>query len=172
MHRYWTAISVFLAAFFAVVVTLGFQAELNHARVHIAAAFFLVVAILFSHSLVVFFLIGSGRAIREAIHEKPWSKPYLSKINVFRLKSFPWALGSMVSGILAAWSGAGAHTMVWSTQTHRVVALVCLGTNLFGFVVEWAQLRANSRMIAELQAKLDAEEPSSEGAEETVGQEA
>lgn len=159
MHKYFTIMAVFVAALFAVVVTLGFQAQLNHAKVHIATAFFLVVAVLFVHSLVIFFLIGSGRAIREAIHERPWSKPYLSKINVLRLKSFPFALGSMFSSILAAWSGAGAHTGVWSTQVHRGVAVACLGINLFGFVVEWLQLRANSRMIHELQAKLDAEAP-------------
>ena len=63
----------------------------------------------------------------------------------------------MVSGILAAWSGAGSHTGVWSTQVHRGVAVACLGINLLAFVAEWLQLRANSSMIHELQAKLDAE---------------
>ena len=172
MHRYFSVMAACLAAFFAVVVTLGFKADLTHARIHIASAFLLVIAVLFVHSLVVFFLIGSGRAIREAITERPWSKPYLKKINLFRLKTFPWALGAMVAAILAAWSGAGAHTGVWSTQVHRAVALTCLGVNLFGFVVEWAQLRANSRMIHELQAKLDAEGPQAEGSEEAVTQEA
>lgn len=149
--------ALFVSALFAFVVVLGFKADLTHAKVHIATAFFLVVAILFVHSLVIFFLIGSGHAIREAITARPWSKPYLSRINVFRLKSFPWALGSMVSGILAAWSGAGSHTGVWSTQVHRGVAVACLAINLLGFVAEWLQLRANSAMIHELQAKLDAE---------------
>ena len=97
MHRYFTVMAVFVAALFAVVVTLGFQAQLNHAKVHIATAFFLVVAVLFVHSLVIFFLIGSGRAIREAIHERPWSKPYLSKINVLRLKSFPSLVETSIS---------------------------------------------------------------------------
>jgi len=157
MHRYFTIMAVFVAALFAFVVVLGFRADLTHAKVHIATAFFLVVAILFIHSLVIFFLIGSGHAIRQAISERPWSKPYLSRINVFRLKSFPWALGSMASGILAAWSGAGSHTGVWSTQVHRAVAVACLGINLLAFVAEWLQLRANSSMIHELQAKLDAE---------------
>lgn len=157
MHRYFTMMAVALTAFFAVVVTLGFRARLDHAMVHIVAAFFLVIAVLFVHSLVIFFLIGSGRAIREAIVERPWSKPYLARINAFRIKSFPWALGSIAAAILGAWSGAGAHTGVWSTTVHRGVALGCLGVNLFAFVIEWAQLAANSRMIQELQAKLDSE---------------
>jgi hypothetical protein len=160
MYVVFRVLAVALAGFFGAVVWLGFRANTGAAGTHIASAFFLVVCLLFVHSLCVFYLIGSGRDIRMAIVEKPWAKPYLQAINTLRLRSFPWALTAMALGILTAWSGAGTHTRLWSVMSHRVMAVTCLAVNLFALWVEYVQLRSNSRMIADVNAKLHAEDAS------------
>jgi len=146
-----------LAVFFAIVLGLGFRADLNRAGVHISAAFFMVICILFLHSLVVFFLIGSGRSVREEIHARPWAKPYLARINDIRLKAFPPAILSMMTGIVASWIGAAAHTGVTTTAVHRWTGIGTLVINLVAFAIEWRQLQRNSWMIAECQRRLDEE---------------
>jgi hypothetical protein len=157
MHRYFALMAAAMVGFFAVVVTLGFRAALDRAMVHYAAAFFLVICLLFVHTLVIFYEFGSGRAIREAIHAYPWSKPWLDRIWRIRVRTLPWALGSMIAAIVAAWIGAAAHTGLTTTFVHRATALGMAGINLFAFFVEYVQLRDNSRMIRELQARLDRE---------------
>ncbi|MBI2923106.1 MAG: hypothetical protein HYY18_18790 [Planctomycetes bacterium] len=159
MYRVWVMMAAALMGFYGIVAWLGFRADLGSAKHHIASAFFLVVTILFVHSLCMFYMIGSGRAVREAIEDREWCGPWLRRIRAMRLKCFPWALLSMAAGVMAAWVGAGAHTGVVSTMTHRVTAILSLAVNLFACVVEYAQLRANSWMIAELNEKLKAAEP-------------
>ena len=157
MHRTYAILAAMATVFLAVVIALGFGVAAQRPRVHISAAFLLVITVLFVHSLQVFFLIGSGRAIREAIHERPWAKPFLANINRFRLLTFPWSLAAIGSAMATAWTGAAAHTGVWTIETHRAAAIACAALNLVAFAAGWTQLRANSRMILELQARLDAE---------------
>jgi hypothetical protein len=163
MYVVYRFLAVALAGFFGAVVWMGFRAVPGTptAGTHIAAAFFLVICLLFLHSLCIFYLIGSGRDIRMAVVEKSWASPYLGAINRLRLRAFPWALASMALGIIAAWSGAGTHTRLWSPMSHRVVAVVALAVNLLALYVEYVQLRANSRMIADVNARLHAEDASS-----------
>lgn len=157
MHRYYAILAAMTTVLFAAVIALGFGVAAQRPRVHVAAGFALVVAVLFVHTLQAFFLIGSGRAVREAIQERPWAKPYLASINRFRLLTFPWALAAIGAAMATAWTGAAAHTGVWSFETHRAAAIACAALNLAAFAAGWRQLRANSRMIGELQARLEAE---------------
>jgi len=147
--------AVFLAVFWAIVVGLGFAMEPGQIRVHIAAAFFLVVCVLFVHSLVMFYLIGSGRAIREALSVRDWGRPWIRRMRSIRGRCMPAAFFSMLATMGTAWAGAAAHTAMILPATHRWIALSACGLNLVSFVVEFRQLRANSALIAELQRELE-----------------
>ena len=62
MYRVWAMMAAALMGFYGIVAWLGFRADLGAAKTHIASAFFLVVAVLFVHSLCIRYGGGLCRA--------------------------------------------------------------------------------------------------------------
>lgn len=134
-------------------VTAGYlaAAEVLPIGIHIRAGFLVAILVAFTHSMTLFYLIGSSGNVREAIKPHGW-KDYLPEMASFHRILSPWLTFAIIAGVLAVITGGGAHTRVWPAWLHQGAALATLVINA---LAAWKGLRVIESNV-KLQRRLDA----------------
>jgi hypothetical protein len=106
--------------------------------------------------MMMFYLIGKGRAIREAVTEAGLSSQFVAEVARARRPVF--SLGTLASAIvmLAAIIGGGVDTRVIPAGVHGVIALSAFVLNLLAVRAEILALRTSSQVVAEVNRLLGA----------------
>src|SRR5262245_55460363 len=105
--------------------------------VHFCLGLFTSIAILLVHSIIFTYFLGTGRWVKEVgIAYRLPDEPLPKLTRELKRKAFPWALWSMLIGIMTAAAGAGRQLEEWHWGIHLTLALVTLGFNLWAFKVE------------------------------------
>jgi hypothetical protein len=122
---------------------------------HIKWGFLAALIPAFTHSMTLFYLIGSSGNVREAIKPYGW-KEYLPEMAGFHRVLSPWLTFAIAGAIAAVITGGGAHTRVWPVWLHHGTALTTLALNVVamwkGIVVIGANVRLQTRLDAALRA--------------------
>jgi len=167
-----------LVATSALGVVLGDAAS---ARLHLLAGVLTTIAFCFTHSLVLFYLIGSGKDIREAVEDQPdLFERYVPMTKRFKRRAFPWACAGGVLIIAVALSGAEVHSRLISAAVallgdgalaedaaiplrqvsgwwvHLALLIVAAAVHFRAFAAEFGVVRDNRRAIGEINAELAA----------------
>lgn len=123
---------------------------------HITLATFVTLVVLLTHSMVMFYLIGKGKAIREAAAEGGLSESYGQEIA--RLRKPVFSLGSVAMALTMATAiiGAGVDTQVLPAQVHGLLALAAVAANLATLRIELTALMASNRITDEVNRLLGA----------------
>jgi hypothetical protein len=123
---------------------------------HATLGIFVTLLTLLTHSMMMFYLLGKGRAIREAVTEGGLSQQFVA--DVARARRPVFSLGTLASAIImaAAIIGAGVDTRVIPAGVHGVIALSALVLNLMAVRAEFAALGTSSRIVAEVNRLLGA----------------
>ncbi|HXI02173.1 MAG TPA: hypothetical protein VNI57_03255 [Candidatus Saccharimonadales bacterium] len=143
----------------AAVVVAGYLAAqhmMGMAR-HIAVGFLAALFVAFTHSMTLFYLIGSSGNVREAIRPYGW-KEYLPRMARFHRVLSPWLTFAILAAIAAVITGGGAHTKVWPAWLHQVTALATLAINGIAAWKGIAVIRENVALQRELDAALRREQ--------------
>jgi hypothetical protein len=136
----------------AAAVTLGYEAASGSVPMatHIKWGFLIALVPAFTHSMTLFYLIGSSGNVREAIKPFGW-KEYLPEMAGFHRVLSPWLTFAIAGAIAAVITGGGAHTRVWPVWLHHGTALATLALNVVAMWKGIGVINANVR----LQDRLD-----------------
>ena len=124
--------------------------------VHFACGLLTAIGILFVHSLVFIYFLGTGRWVKEvAIAYKIPDEPWPKLTRELKRQTFPPALFSMLIAIAAAAAGAGAQLQSWPWYIHMTLGLLTLAINLWAFRIELRNVATNADIINAVMREVD-----------------
>jgi hypothetical protein len=135
----------------AAAIYLGLTAT-NNAMLghHISIGIFSTLITMLAHSMMMFYFLGKGKAVREAAAEGGLSGEFERRIAVARRPVFSIALLAMMVTMITAIVGASVDTGVLPTGVHAVLAYSCLALNLGALRVEITALTESGRVVSEV----------------------
>jgi hypothetical protein len=135
----------------AAAIYLGVAAASQAALAqHISIGIFSTMITLFTHSMMMFYFLGKGKAVREAAAEGGLSTEFERRIAVARKPVFSLALYAMMATMVTALVGASVDTRVLPSGVHALLAYACLALNLAAVRAEIKALTESSRVVAEV----------------------
>lgn len=116
---------------------------------HLAVGLFASILTVATHSLLILFMIVTGRVLREATRARTLGPDFLRELNAFfaRRAGYPLALFSVLAIAAAAVLGYGHRAFGIPTLVHMLVGLVAVALNLWTFGLELGVMRENQRLI-------------------------
>lgn len=156
-----------IALVYSFILGLGLSDAVS-VRDHLLGGMLAAVLIIFTHVLIIFYLIGTGLDIREAVEEDEEKlRKYVPLTRRLKKRVFPWACFSILLIIVAALLGAEVHSrlipgpgggegalmpfrQVGGWWLHLLCVLLALGVNLVAFAVEFRAVSSNRRAIEEI----------------------
>ena len=163
-----TRIFLTLAAFIILAMTatiivgfLSFSLDVSDAKkdtflVHFNLGLVTVLGILLVHCIIFTYFLGTGRWVKEVglAYELPdQNLPRLTR--ELKRGTFPPALFAMLTAIGTAAAGAGNQLQEWPWYIHASAACITFVVNLWAFAVEYANLRVNAQVIADVLDEVD-----------------
>jgi uncharacterized protein (DUF1786 family) len=105
---------------------------------------------LLAHSMMMFYLIGKGKAVKDAMTEHQVTGDYYRRIAAARKPVFSIAALAMAVTMTAAVLGASVDTRVLPPVVHAMIAYGAIACNLAAVRIEIAALVASSRIVDEV----------------------
>ena len=122
---------------------------------HVTFSIFFTFITLLAHSMTMFYLIGKGKAIREAVTEGGLSDELHLAVARARRPVFSVGTLAMALTMLAAILGGGVDTDVLPVIVHSMPALAALATNVLAFRAELAALATAMDSVNEVNRLLE-----------------
>jgi len=142
-----TAVFVGLAGLVAAVVLGVTGADIGR---HIAYGIFSTLVTLLAHSMMMFYLIGKGKAVKDAMTEHKVAGNHYQRIAAARRPVFSIATLAMAVTMTAAILGASVDTGVLPSIVHGALAYGAIACNVAAAKVEIGALMASSRIVTEV----------------------
>ena len=117
---------------------------------HVAYGIFSTMIMLLAHSMMMFYLIGKGKAVKDAMVEHHLTGDYYRRIAAARKPVFSIATLAMAVTMTAAILGASVDTGVLPPMVHAMIAYGAIAGNLAAVKIEIAALIASSRIVDEV----------------------
>jgi hypothetical protein len=137
---------------------IAFRAEPAATSLHVLLGVFGTMLNLLAHSLMMFYLIGKGKAVREAMEEAALAGDHAQRVARLRAPVFSRATLAMALTMTAAIMGASVDVRVLPPWPHMLVAAAALASQLYAFWTEVAALNGSARIVDEVNARLLANE--------------
>lgn len=117
---------------------------------HISYGFFSSLITLLAHSMMMFYLIGKGKAVKDAMAEGNLTGDYYRRIAAARKPVFSIGTLAMAVTMIAAILGGGVDTGVLPPMVHATIAYGAILSNLAAIKIEVDALSQSSRIVDEL----------------------
>ncbi len=152
-HYFSAALAVVVPALLA-TTWLGVSGQID---LHFKVALITAILTVGAHSLLILFMLITGRIVREAIRARELPQLFLDELNDFfsRKAAYPAALLGAVSIVAAGVLSLAQREMGWHPATHMVAGLVALVVNLWAFPLELRTLRENQGLVDRVADELD-----------------
>ena len=141
-----------LAGALGVTVALvsGYLARFGFAvsSTHIGLGLLAPVAPMLAFSIMFFYFIATGQAVREASEKGFATTEDCDATHGFKAKLFPWLLGAMIALMVAPLSGAALDTGKIPRYAHSAVAWGALAVLWFAWWKAVSTLRENAAILA------------------------
>jgi ribose/xylose/arabinose/galactoside ABC-type transport system permease subunit len=121
---------------------------------HILFGFFSALITLFAHSMMMFYLIGKGKSVKDAMAEHHVTGDYYQRIAAARKPVFSIATYAMVATMIAAIVGASVDTGKLPPIVHAWIAYGAIFCNLAAARTEIAALTVSSRIVDEVNRQI------------------
>ena len=121
---------------------------------HISFGIFSTLVTLLSHSMMMFYLIGKGKAVKDAMAEHGVAGDYYRRIASARKPVFSIGTLAMVVTMVAAILGASVDTGVLPPMVHAMIAYGAIACNLAAAKVEAAALIESRRIVDEVNQQI------------------
>lgn len=122
---------------------------------HATAGLFVTMITLLSHSMTMFYLIGKGKAVREAASEGGLAGSYAAEITRRRRPVFSIGTLAMALTMTTAILGASVDVGVLSPAVHAALAYASIAANLVALRFEVVALTASARVVSEVNRLLN-----------------
>jgi hypothetical protein len=122
---------------------------------HITFGFFSTMVMLLAHSMMMFYLIGKGKAVKDAMAEGQLAGDHYRRVAAARKPVF--SIGTLAMGVtmITAILGASVDTGVLPPIVHAMIAYGAIICNVAALKTEIAALTESSRIVAEVNRLLD-----------------
>jgi hypothetical protein len=117
---------------------------------HISFGFFSALLTMLAHSMMMFYLIGKGKAVKDAMAEYRLSGNHYARIAAVRKPVFSIATIAMVVTIAAAILGASVDTGVLPPIVHAMIAYGAIAANFAAVKVEIDALTVSAGVVDEV----------------------
>lgn len=151
-----------ITAAFLGLATLGYSAVLGFSAAgpadllrHTSLGIFATLVTLLAHSMTMFYLIGKGKAVREAVAEGQLSAELYHAVARARRPVFSQATIAMALTMAAAIVGGGVDTGAVPAVVHAVLALSAVAANLIALRAEIIAMLSSTRIVAEVDRLLE-----------------
>jgi hypothetical protein len=137
-----------------VAVVFGLQGT-DIAR-HISVGIFSTMITLLAHSMMMFYLIGKGKAVKDAMAEHQVAGDYYRRIASARKPVFSIATLAMATTMVAAILGASVDTRVLPPIVHAMIAYGAIACNVAALKTEISALSISSGVVDEVNRQIRA----------------
>ena len=124
----------------------------RHVLVSLASSLLL----LFSHCWIMFYLIGTGKAIKEAVAEHGLDPEVIEETKRFKNRSYPSLMLAMSLAMATFILGGGAATYSLPVWVHHALFWATLVVQARTLWIEKGVLDANEKLMADLDRRLAA----------------
>jgi hypothetical protein len=121
---------------------------------HIRFALFGIVIVLFTHTMTLFYFVGTGSRIKKVVQRYALAPALVERTRRFKARLFPWLTFTPLVTMAAFIVGGGAHTRVLAAWVHGALALLALGMNLVTAAFAIACISDNIVLIEEIDTAL------------------
>jgi hypothetical protein len=121
---------------------------------HISFGFFSTMVMLLAHSMMMFYLIGKGKAVKDAMVEHNVGGDYFQRIAAARKPVFSIATIAMAVTMVAAILGASVDTGVMPAVIHGMIAYGAIACNLAAVKIEIDALIESARVVDEVNRQI------------------
>jgi hypothetical protein len=121
---------------------------------HIAYGIFSTLVTLLAHSMMMFYLIGKGKAVKDAMAEHSVAGDYYRRIALARKPVFSIATLAMAVTMVTAILGASVDTGVLPPIVHATIAYGAIAANLAAAKIEIAALIESTRIVDEVNRQI------------------
>ena len=122
---------------------------------HISFGIFSTLIVLLAHSMMMFYLIGKGKAVKDAMAEHHVTGDYYRRIAAARKPVFSIGTLAMAATMVTAILGASVDTGVLPPIVHGMLAYGAIACNLAAVKIEVDALTASSRIVDEVNSKIE-----------------
>jgi hypothetical protein len=147
-----TAVFIALAGLVTTAV-FGFRG-LDISR-HISYGIFSTMITLLAHSMMMFYLIGKGKAVKDAMAEHSVAGDYYRRIAIARKPVFSIATLAMAVTMVTAILGASVDTGVLPPMVHAMIAYGAIAANLAAAKIEISALIESTRIVDEVNRQIE-----------------
>jgi hypothetical protein len=123
---------------------------------HISFGIFSTLITLLAHSMMMFYLIGKGKAVKDAMAEHSLAGDHYRRIAAARKPVFSIATFAMAMTMITAILGASVDTGVLPPIVHGTIAYGGVACNLAALKIEIDALTISSRIVDEVNRLLGA----------------
>jgi 4-hydroxybenzoate polyprenyltransferase len=123
---------------------------------HVLVALASSLLLLFSHCWIMFYLIGTGKAIKDAVRENGLDPAYIEETKRFKNLSYPWLMLAMGLVMATFILGAGVATGSLPAWVHHVLFYAAVVSQAYALWIEQRVLGDNERLMAEVDRRLAA----------------
>ena len=121
---------------------------------HISYGIFSTLVTLFAHSMMMFYLIGKGKSVKDAMAEHHVTGEYHQRIAAARKPVFSIATLAMAVTMVTAIVGASVDTGVLPPMVHATIAYAAIVANLAAARIEITALITSSRIVDEVNRQI------------------
>jgi hypothetical protein len=121
---------------------------------HIRFALFGIVVALFTHTMALFYFVGTGSRIKKVVSLYGLSPELISRTRVYKARLFPWLTLTPLVTMAAFIIGGGAHTRVLPTWIHGLLSLLALVMNVLTAVIAVRCIGENVQLIDTIDEQL------------------
>ena len=121
---------------------------------HISYGIFSTLITLFAHSMMMFYLIGKGKSVKDAMVEHHVVGDYHRRIAAARKPVFSIATLAMAVTMTTAILGASVDTGVLPPIVHAMIAYAAIACNLAALRTEVAALSQSSGIVDEVNRQI------------------
>ena len=121
---------------------------------HISYGIFSTLVTLFAHSMMMFYLIGKGKSVKDAMAEHNVTGDYYRRIAAARKPVFSIGMLAMAVTMITALIGASVDTGVLPPIVHGMIASGAIICNLAAVKLEIAALTESSRIVDEVNRQI------------------
>jgi hypothetical protein len=122
---------------------------------HVSFGIFSTLITLLAHSMMMFYLIGKGKAIKDAMAEHSVTGDYYHRIAAARKPVFSMGTLAMAATMVTAILGASVDTRVMPPIVHGMIAYGAIACNFAAVKIEIDALLASSRIVDEVNRLLE-----------------
>jgi hypothetical protein len=121
---------------------------------HVLVALASCLLLLFSHCWIMFYLIGTGKAIKDVVKEHGLEQSLVEDTKRFKNASYPMLMLAMGFAMATFILGGGAATGSVPAWIHHVLFFATLLSQARALQLEWRVLTENETLMASLDRRL------------------